>query len=188
VAGIAEQWSSPTTSTFGTTFGHTFTHVGTFAYYCSIHGSDNGNQTASGISGTITVVPVASLTSITVTPANTTIAPGNTEQYMATGHVSDNTDADITNQVTWDSSNTAVATISNAAGSQGLATGVTPGTSTITAKEGTLASGPVTLTVTPAAPVMIMVSPTNPSVIPGQTEQFMAMGMYSDNSTQDLTT
>jgi plastocyanin len=97
VAGIAEQWSSPTTSTVDTTFDHTFTHVGTFAYCCSIHGSDNGNQTARGMSGTITVVPAETLTSITVTPANTTLAPGNTEQYMATGHFSDNTDADITN-------------------------------------------------------------------------------------------
>src|SRR6516162_9186938 len=51
VAGIAEQWSSPTTSTVDTKFDHTFTHVGTFAYYCSIHGSDNGNQTARGMSG-----------------------------------------------------------------------------------------------------------------------------------------
>ena len=47
---------------------------------------------------------------------------------------------------------------------------------------------PATLTVTPATLTMIMVSPTNPSLTQGQTEQFMAMGMYSDNSSQDLTT
>jgi plastocyanin len=57
VAGIAEQWISGTpTGTVGTTFDHTFTQVGTFAYYCQIHGSDNGNGTASGMDGTVTVV------------------------------------------------------------------------------------------------------------------------------------
>ena len=270
VAGTAEQWSSSATSTVGTTFDHTFTNLGTFAYYCSIHGSDNGDQTASGMSGTITVVPAVTLDSITVTPANSTISPANTQQYTAMGHFSDSTTADITNEVTWSSSNTAVATIANtglatgvAAGTStiaaaqgaiagsttltvnaaslmsiavtptnpglakglaqqfaamgtfsdgssrdvtrdvtwassntevatisntGLATGVVPGTSAITATEGGITGGPAILTVTPATLEMIMVSPTNPSVPQGQTEPFMAIGMYSDNSTQDLTT
>jgi plastocyanin len=38
------------------TFSHTFTHVGTFRYYCQFHGFDNGNGTAGGMSGSITVL------------------------------------------------------------------------------------------------------------------------------------
>jgi prepilin-type N-terminal cleavage/methylation domain-containing protein len=57
VTGSLEQWNSMDhTPTF--TFDHTFTHVGMFAYYCDIHGFDNGNGTAGGMSGRVTVMPV----------------------------------------------------------------------------------------------------------------------------------
>lgn len=55
VAGSAEGWNAPLSSS-NTTFSHTFTHVGTHWYYCIPHGSDNGDGTASGMSGTITVL------------------------------------------------------------------------------------------------------------------------------------
>ncbi len=57
VAGSMEVWASPTTSEVGFTYDHTFTNPGTFWYYCTVHGADNGDGTASGMSGTITVVP-----------------------------------------------------------------------------------------------------------------------------------
>ena len=51
----------------------------------------------------------------------------------ATGTYSDNSTQDLTNTVSWSSSNSAIATVSNSSGSQGLATGIAPGTVTITA-------------------------------------------------------
>ena len=54
VAGISEAWESGVQST-PFTFDHTFTNIGTFPYYCTVHGLDNGNMTASGMSGVITV-------------------------------------------------------------------------------------------------------------------------------------
>ncbi|MBA3725175.1 MAG: PEP-CTERM sorting domain-containing protein [Armatimonadetes bacterium] len=36
---------------------HTFTNVGTWWYFCMLHGFDNGDGTAGGMSGTVTVVP-----------------------------------------------------------------------------------------------------------------------------------
>ena len=57
VAGQSEQWDSDIHNS-GFTFDHTFTQVGTFNYYCKIHGQDNGDGTASGMAGTITVSPV----------------------------------------------------------------------------------------------------------------------------------
>ncbi len=56
VAGIPEQWNSPITSSVPV-FQHTFTQIGTWHYYCIPHGVDNGNQTASGMAGIVTVLP-----------------------------------------------------------------------------------------------------------------------------------
>ena len=86
------------------------------------------------------------LNSIAVTPANPTIQTGGTQQFTATGTYSDNSTQNITSQVTWASSNTAVTTIN----ASGLATGVATGTSTISATQGSI-SGTTTLTVQPAA-------------------------------------
>jgi plastocyanin len=57
VSGITESWDSGMFATPGHTFDHTFTHTGTFWYFCDAHGFDNGNGTAGGMSGFITVVP-----------------------------------------------------------------------------------------------------------------------------------
>jgi len=56
-AGQAESWDSGVKNTIGATFDHTFTHIGTFNYYCTMHGLDDGNGQVSGMSGFITVVP-----------------------------------------------------------------------------------------------------------------------------------
>ncbi len=78
------------------------------------------------------------LTSITVTPANTTLSVGTTERFTATGTYSDNSTRDITDQVTWNSSTAGIATISNTAGTKGTVTVVSVGTTTVTATLGTL--------------------------------------------------
>jgi len=92
------------------------------------------------------------ITSIAVSPSTATIAAGQTQQFKALAFFGDGTIGDITNTATWASSNTATATISNAAGSQGLATGEVSSANpvTITATSGTL-SGQASLTVTGGA-------------------------------------
>src|SRR5207245_9684896 len=100
---------------------------------------------------------------------------------------SDFTMLDVTPMGAWSSASTAVATISNAGGSQGLATSVAAGTTTITATLGGV-SGSTTLTVTAAILSTITVTPTTPSIANGTTRQFTATGTYSDSTTQDLTT
>jgi len=159
VAGSAEAWDSGVHNK-DFTFDHTFTHTGTFSYYCKIHGFDNGNGTAGGMSGTVTVSSAATLKTIAVTPANPTLAKGLTEKFIATGTFSDKSTKDLTNQVTWASASTSVATISNTAGSQGVATAAGTGTATITAKLGSV-TGSTVLTVTPAALVSIAVTPNS---------------------------
>jgi plastocyanin len=65
-AGMSENWASGMMSTVGSSFDHTFTHAGTFNYYCCIHGFDNGNGTAGGMSGTVTVLPPSVTGTITL--------------------------------------------------------------------------------------------------------------------------
>jgi hypothetical protein len=131
----------------------------------------------------------ADLVSIEVTPANPSIALGTDQQFTATGIFSDNSVQDLTNSVTWSSSDTSIATISNEAGSQGLASPQAIGSTTITATSGSV-SGSTTLTVTAAAVdlVSITVTPENKVVGFHTTIQYTATGHFSDNTTQDITT
>src|SRR5262249_44097767 len=118
---------------------------------------------------------------------NPSVAKGLTKQFTATGTYSDKTTKNLTTQVTWASSTTSVATISNTAGTKGLATAVGTGSSTIAAAmNGT--SGSTTLTVTAAVLKSLAVTPANPSVAKGLTKQFTATGTYSDKTTKNLTT
>ena len=121
---------------------------------------------------------------IAVTPANTSIAAGTTQQFVATMTYSDTSTGDVTALATWASSVTTVATLNP--GTPGLATGVTQGTTTISAVFAGLAAG-TQLTVTAAQLVSIQVTPPNPINPLGTTRQFTATGTYSDNSIQDLT-
>ncbi len=146
-------------------------------------GTSTISATLGGVSGsTVLTVTAATLQSIAVTPANPSVAAGGTQQFTATGTYSDNSTQNLTASVTWASGTTATATINTA----GLAHAVATGTSTISATLGGV-SGSTVLTVTAATLQSIAVTPVNPSVAAGGTQQFTATGTYSDNSTQNLT-
>ena len=113
-----------------------------------------------------------SLVSIAVMPANPTVVASLTKQFTAIGTYSDGTSFDITPVVIWTSGTTAVATVLS---TSGLATGLTAGTSMITAVSGTI-SGSTLLTVTAAPLVSISVTPANPSIAKDTTQQFTAIG------------
>jgi hypothetical protein len=122
------------------------------------------------------------LQSIAVTPANPSIANGLTQQFVATGTYSDSSTQNLTSQVTWASATPAAAIVATG----GLATGAGVGTSSISATLGAV-HGSTVLTVTAATLQSIAVTPANPSIANGLTQQFTATGTYSDNSTQNLT-
>ncbi len=126
------------------------------------------------------------LTAVTVTPASASIGVGGTQQFTATGSYSDGSALDITSAVTWLSSKT-TATISNTPGSKGVATGLSQGTTTITATLFGITSNGATLTVTPAVLTSIEVSPVSASIPSGGTQQFTATGKFTDGSSQDMT-
>jgi uncharacterized protein YjdB len=97
------------------------------------------HATWAGVTGSDTVtVSSATLTSIAITPNPASVGVGADTQLTATGTFSDGTTLDITGFVTWLSSNTTIADISNASGSKGLAHGFAAGTITVTAQRGSV--------------------------------------------------
>ncbi|MBV9482721.1 MAG: Ig-like domain-containing protein [Acidobacteria bacterium] len=120
---------------------------------------------------------------LTLTPGNTFIPPGAALQFSAIVTFSDNTTAYVTQQASWSSADSAIATVTN----YGLATAQGQGKTTITAKFGAV-SGSASLLVTSSTLQSIAISPANPKVAEGIAAQFNATGTFADGSTQDLTT
>lgn len=91
-----------------------------------------------GIKGStnLTVTP-AVLVSIAVTPQNSSITRGISQQFTATGTFSDSTTQDISGLVSWTSSDISIATISSATGSEGLSSSISIGSTTITSTDPT---------------------------------------------------
>jgi len=168
-------WSSGTPATATITAAGVATAVGA--------GSSMIQATSGAVSGsTLLTVTGPTLSSIAVTPANPSVAKGTTEQFTATGTFSDNSTQNLTSSVTWSSQTAGVATITSA----GLAKGVGVGTSKIQATSGAV-SGSTVLNVTAATLTSIAVTPANPSIVKGATQQFTATGTFSDTSTQNIT-
>lgn len=133
-------------------------------------------------------VAPATLTSITITPANSTLPIGLTRQFTATGRYSDGTAKDVTTQATWTANcggylctSPQAATIS----ASGLATASTSGSSTINAEIGSI-RGSTTLYVTAASIQSITVTPANPTISNGYTQQFTATGHLSDGTSFNI--
>ena len=145
-------------------------------------GSTTIQATSGSVTGSTGLTVTATLTSIAVTPANASLPFGVTLQYAATGTYSDGSTQNLTNSVTWSSSNTTAAAITAA----GQATGLGTGSTTIQAKSGSI-SGSTGLTVTVPVLVSIAVTPANSFVVIGATQQFTATGTYNNGSTQNLT-
>jgi PKD repeat protein len=154
----------------------------------SVHvGNSRVTASLSGINGsTRLTITAAALVSIAVTPAMPSIALGMPQQFTATGTFTDGSSQNITTTVQWSSSAATVATISNAPGSNGLATSAGVGSTTITATSAAI-SGSTTLAVTAATLVSIAVTPATPSIALGTTQQFTATGTFTDLHTQNLT-
>jgi hypothetical protein len=159
------------------------TAVGTRSGTLTIPFTADGSPFTISLSGTGNATHLSSLS---VTPANSSITLGASQQFTATGTFTDGHSANLTTSVTWGSTLSGVATISNTTGTQGLATSAGLGTTSVTATLGAIV-GSTNLTINPPMLVSIAVTPANPSISLGGTQQFAATGTYSDGSTQNLT-
>ncbi|MFC1921121.1 Ig-like domain-containing protein [Chloroflexota bacterium] len=139
------------------------------------------NPTVYGSTANFTTTAV--LVSANVTPDNPSVALGRSQQFSANGTYSDASTSDITGSVTWESSNTTVATVN---ATTGLAQSFAEGTTLISATSGIVTDN-TTLTVGPKVVDAITVTPPNAAIAKGRTQQFTATGTYSDASTANLT-
>lgn len=140
------------------------------------------------VSGTATLtVTAATLQSITVTPANSSIAGlSKTVTFAAIGNFSDGTAVDITSTAVWTSSQTGIASI---VANSGVATTVAVGTTSISATRDGV-SGKTNLTVSTLVLNAngLQISPTFPTLSIGTPQQFIVTATFSDGSTQNVAT
>ena len=122
-----------------------------------------------GHAGTATIVVTAvPVTSVSVSPASASVPQGQTVQLTATPRDASG-NALSGRAVTWTSSNTSVATVTNT----GRVSGVTAGSATITAtSEGQAGTAAITVTTVPVASVTV--SPGSAALLTGQTIQLTA--------------
>ncbi|MEA1892082.1 MAG: Ig-like domain-containing protein [Campylobacterota bacterium] len=124
----------------------------------------------------------AQLRSITIEPLDKTVALGLDIEYKATGTYSDTTHKDITELVTWSSSQTDTAQID----SGGLATSISIGDTIITATSDEI-SASTDLHVESAILSSIQITPAEVTVTIGTKDRFTATAYYSDESSHDVT-
>jgi hypothetical protein len=177
----------------------------------SIAKVDQNGQVTGVAAGTVTVkvqlgaisktatLNVQKLSSITTTTRETlkaqdvkvtppgSIAAGTSAPFTATATLADGTTQDVTSDVTWVSTNPAIATIHNGANTAGWASGITEGNDPIAA----VFSGqysPAQLTVSSATMTNIVITPLAvQSIALGSSRYYKATGTFSDSTTQDLT-
>ncbi|HPA72122.1 MAG TPA: Ig-like domain-containing protein [Spirochaetota bacterium] len=136
--------------------------------------------------GTMVNASSARLESIQVTPINPSGAIGTTIRFSATGIYDNKTTIDLTRQVAWTSSSASVAKFAHGTDSSGHAELVSGGETAIAASfDGVL--GQTMLKVAQADIVAIQVTPANVSKPAGLWVQFVATGIFSDGSHQDIT-
>jgi uncharacterized protein YjdB len=147
--------------------------------------------TFSGISGstTLTVATGPVVTSISLSPTAVTISVGGTQQFTATAGYSDGSSKTITSLATWTSTDPTIASIqSTGQTSPGLATGVAPGNVNITASYGGV-NAVTTLNVIGNTGTLtnIYIIQLNASIAPAATLQLFCYAVYSDGSSQWVT-
>ena len=164
-------WSSSSSSVATINSSGLATGVGT--------GTATVSATSGSVSGTAALtVTGATVTSITVTPANSSMPVSTTKQFTATADFSDGSSEDVTTSVLWGSSNPAAAAINN----QGLVNSVATGSTTITAVLDSV-TGNTNLTVTTVKLTGIAILPSNPRIEARTFVKFTAVGTFSDGST-----
>jgi uncharacterized protein YjdB len=132
-------WTSSATSVATVLPGGVATAAGT--------GNATITATAAGKSGsgTLTVTAPLTLTSLAISPLNSSVTAGTSQPFSATGTYSNGSTAALTSSVTWTSSTTAVATINQS----GVASALAAGNTTISATLGSQ-NASTTFTVTAA--------------------------------------
>jgi hypothetical protein len=140
-----------------------------------------------GVTGSTTIaVTSAALAELAVYPASTSVAEGTDQQFSAIGTFTDTSIQDLTEQVTWSSTDPLVAEFSAGPCTKGMALALTSASVTIQASYGAVQAD-AQLLVTPAQLRTIEIAPFDPSLAVATTLPLAATGVFDDQTTQDLT-
>lgn len=155
--------------------------TGNFAQHLAASGGARAFSPGTQLNGTPFSSCTPAIARVEVSPASAAINVGQQQQFTARAFDAGN------NEVpgvifSWQSSNTAVATIDQ----NGLATGVSPGTTEIRATGRGVQSAPATLTVNTSPPVLtsVTISPSSATIGVGETQQYTAQA--KDQFGQDI--
>jgi len=122
------------------------------------------------------------LTSVAINPATASVEVSKTVQLTAVGGYDDGTSKKLTSSVTWSSSDSSVASVSNS----GLLKGMSAGTATITASD-LDKTGTTTVMITLTGVESIVVAPSSASIRSGETQAFTATAILNDGTSVDAT-
>jgi hypothetical protein len=135
------------------------------------------------------------LTSLAIGPANLSLAPSATQQMQATGTFSDGSTSDVTGKCTWSSSDSSVATFNSSVIGQLIAAPLAdipnpPGTTTISASDGSVTSSTITVTVCPVIETLVVTidGGNSETVTSGATVTFDVLATFNGvTGSQDVT-
>ncbi|GIU22325.1 Ig-like domain-containing protein [Shewanella schlegeliana] len=128
------------------------------------------------------IVTDAVITQLQVSPADSTIALGYSQQLIATAYYSDGHSSDVSSLANWSSLSPSTVQVD----ATGLAEGAAQGSSTVEASyQGMLASANVN--VTSAILESLSLTPVTATVAAGNTQQYRLFGIFSDGSHKELT-
>lgn len=148
-----------------------------------------GSDTVTSNSSAITVTD-AVITAVQITPADSNIAKGNTENLTIKATYSDGTSEDFTvsevsTLVSLVSNDTDVATVTADGEVEGIIAGKITVTATLNAD--TTITDKATVKVSDAVIASIQITPASNSLAEGQNQQLTAIATYSDSTTADIT-
>ncbi|HBB89084.1 MAG TPA: hypothetical protein DC047_15875 [Blastocatellia bacterium] len=144
---------------------------GNFAQHLTASGGARAFSPGTQVNGAAFSSCTAAVARVEVSPASATINVGQQQQFTAKAY--DSANNEITGVIfSWNSSNTAVATVNQ----NGLATAVSPGATEIRATGRGVTSAPAILTVAQSPPVLtsVTISPANAIIGVGETQVFTA--------------
>lgn len=155
-----------------------------------VHIGESDDQATTTIRFTVTAASMR-VVAIRLDPTPLAVlTPGAQRRFGALATLSDGTEQNITNNVKWQSSNEAAATVGTTQGDIGLVTGIAAGETTITAVDvASNVEGRTTVLVQGETPVLaaINVTPNPATVAVGKNVPLTAVGVSSNGSSQDLT-
>ncbi len=150
-------------------------------------GVSPGSTNITAALGSVTSSPAlltvtnASLVSLAVTPANSTVPFASSQQFVATGSFDDGTKQNISATVTWNSSNPALVRVTSA----GLVTGLGLGNADISASMGAV-NNTTTATVDASSISKVTVVPVA-KIANNTSSQMRAVAILKDGSSLDVT-